>query len=322
MTLLPTPNTQNPLEFSATLTGITMLKQYSYRQRLKGSKDYIQTPDDRIIHRKEIKHEIQPVKKKKKQIETDEEPQEEKSTEPKEEREYVVNKKEVRHRILNYVNQQIGIKKLYFWTVTFPNQTPDNTAYILLNKWLTRLRKEKMLTEYLWIAERQENNTIHFHVAIPNYMNVQKANKFMRASIMYSIRDREIKYTHTQAMNYNGIDIAKNRRTKRIVNFASNKKGKALTNYLTKYVTKNSTSFKHLAWHCSRAFSNLVTGFTLLKSEVIKFKLSKFLEPLRKWENDFAIFIPWKNKAPDLITNYLAQINQYIQGKYQLTIQS
>lgn len=321
MTLLPTPNTQNPLEFSATLTGITMLKQYSYRQRLKGSKDYIQTPADQIIHRRELKEALRAPKPKKKPEESESDHSEKKANNQNQNREYVVNKKEVRHRILNYVNQQKGIKKLYFWTVTFPNQTPDNTAYILLNKWLTRLRKEKMITEYLWIAERQENNTIHFHCAIPQYMNVQKANKFMRASIMYSIRDGEIKYTHTQAKNYNGIDIAKNRKTNRVVNFASNKKGKALTNYLTKYVTKNSTSFKHLAWHCSRAFSNLVIGFNLLKSEVIKFNFSKFLQPLKKWENDFAIFIPWKNKPPDSVTKYLAQINNYIQTKYQLSIQ-
>ena len=33
-----------------------------------------------------------------------------------------------------------GEKLLYFWTISFPINTTDDTAYILLNKWLTRIK--------------------------------------------------------------------------------------------------------------------------------------------------------------------------------------
>ena len=141
------------------------------------------------------------------------------------------------------MNQMRGEKMLYFWTITFPENTTDDTAYILLNKWLTRLRTEKMLKEYLWVGERQENNTIHFHMVINQKMNVQKANKYMRASIMHRINKGEIIYDRIAAMRYNGVDIAKDRKTKRVTNFAKQNKEKSLSNYLTKYVTKNNRTF-------------------------------------------------------------------------------
>src|SRR3989304_8750072 len=113
-----------------------------------------------------------------------------------------------------------GEKMLYFWTVTLPPGTSDNIAFVLLNKWLTRLRQEKMIKEYLWISERQQNGTIHYHMVINRKMNVQKANKFMRASIMHCINDGSIIYDRNKATRYNGIDISKDRKTRKVINFA------------------------------------------------------------------------------------------------------
>ncbi len=81
---------------------------------------------------------------------------------------YTVNKKEVRQRLLGFMNTQKGKKELYFFTVSFPKGTSDATGYKIFNIWLTALRQYRLLKNYLWVAERQENGTIHFHIAVPH----------------------------------------------------------------------------------------------------------------------------------------------------------
>src|SRR5207245_2272494 len=116
---------------------------------------------------------------------------------------YSVNKPQVRQRLFGIRNSQKGKKHMYFWTVSFPEGTPDDVCYKAFNTWLTSLRKPQlgkdgksrlppMLKEYLWITERQDGkrapdkqptNTLHFHIAIPHYMDVSKANGMMRGTL-------------------------------------------------------------------------------------------------------------------------------------------
>lgn len=228
---------------------------------------------------------------------------------------YRIDKKEVTHRIRGYINQMKGEKLLYFWTITFPINTTDDTAYKLLNKWLTRLRQERMLKEYLWIAERQQNNTVHFHIVINNRMDVKKANRFMRASIMYSIDNKEINWTRSRAIIYNGIDIAKDRKTKRVTNFAKQNKQRSLSNYLTKYITKNDSTFTHLAWHSSRGYSNLIIAVRFTQAEYQKSNTMNLINKEQPLITEYYIHYRWKNLPPKDLLTYLALINQHIQEK-------
>lgn len=315
--LLRVPFTYEAMQTSVSLTGITWLKERSFHSRIAGSKEFVQIPVRGIVMRKDLNE--TPIEKKKKkrtptitQSENNPTPTKEKTP-----RSYTINKKEVSHRIRNFVNQQTGKKKLYFWTVTFPPATSDNTAFILLNKWLTRLRKENLLRDYIWVSERQKNGTIHFHIAIPHYLDVKKANKYMRASIMHSINKKEIEWERNTAKNYNGVDIAKHRKTKRITNFASGKGERALTNYLTKYVTKNNDAFEHLAWHCSRAFSNIIIAFRLLLNELQQLNLKPALNQAKLYENDWITFMPWLTSPPNFVKKYLGFINNIVTTQLQ-----
>jgi len=227
---------------------------------------------------------------------------------------YRIDKKEVTHRIRGYINQMKGEKLLYFWTVTFPNQTTDDTAYILLNKWLTRLRQEGLLKEYLWIAERQENGTIHFHIVINNRMDVKKANRYMRAAIMWSINKGEVNWTRNQAANYNGVDICKDRKTRRVTNFAKQNKQKSLSNYLTKYITKNDSTFSHLAWHSSRGYSNLIIAVRFTESEYQVSNTKNLLNYESPLETEYYIHYRWKGLPPKDLLTYLQLINQHVQA--------
>ena len=151
----------------------------------------------------------------------------------KQPRYYSVNKQLVRQRLLGYINTMKGEKELYFWTVTFPVGVTDEIAYQIFNIWLTSLRQYKMLKEYLWVAERQENGTIHFHIAIPHKMPVYKANAMMAGTLKTFSKRGLIPFTIHQCRRYNGVDIAKHRTTKRVTNFAIKKGVKSLTIYLT-----------------------------------------------------------------------------------------
>jgi hypothetical protein len=230
---------------------------------------------------------------------------------------YSIDKTEVTNRIKGYLNMMKGEKMLYFWTITFPLSTTDDTAYILLNKWLTRLRTEKMLKEYLWIAERQENGTIHFHMVINQKMNVQKANKYMRASIMHSINKGEIVYSRLDAMRYNGVDIAKDRKTRRVTNFAKGNKQRSLANYLTKYVTKNNSTFTHLAWHSSRGYSNLITAVRFTMSEYSKGNVEMLVDNEKPIIHEYYTFRRWKGSPPKDLLTYLGLLNHSIQTALQ-----
>ena len=315
MKFIDLPTTFTDMTTSISLTGLTALKHTRYKTRHSGSKEITQIPLKGFILQPKQKIRTLGRNFRKKEL-------------PKEKipRSYIINKKEVTHRIRNFVHQMSGEKMLYFWTITFPPSTSDNTAFILLNKWLTRLRQEKMIKEYLWISERQDGkrltdktqaptNTLHFHIAINRKMDVKKANKYMRASIMHCINDGSIQYDRSTATRYNGVHIAKDRKTGRVINFAKQNRQKSLSNYLTKYVTKNNERFTHLAWHSSREYSNLIIAIRFTESEIFNSNLMNLVNMETKLEGQYYIFYRWKGSPPPALINYLSQLNNSIQSQ-------
>ena len=351
-TLGVVPSFQKELLIKATGSGITILQKTRYRQRYTGSK-YSQIDINGRLYlngndlKKAQKEERECNQKKKgplsrrtpknsvdtmqisnifstentelSPIQPGLSPKSEKS------RSYRINKKEVRQRLLGYLNTMKGKKELYFWTVTFPQGTPDDLCYRIFNIWLTSLRKYRMLKEYLWIAERQDGtrndfqhstDTLHFHIAIPHRMDVHRANSMMQGTLKTFSKRGEIPFTVYQCRRYNGVHISKNRKTGRVVNFAIKKGSRALSNYLTKYVTKNESEFSHLAWHNSRGYSSLFTGVTFTVEEFRSFGFSFFLNKTRVFQiGDFAKFIPWLDYPPPIFSGHLFQLNSYIQSQ-------
>jgi hypothetical protein len=229
--------------------------------------------------------------------------------------EYRVNKLEVRQRIMAMIQTKKGSKELYFWTITFPLKTPDQVAYQAFNTWLTTLRQKKHLRDYIWIAERQQNGTVHFHIAIPHRMSVVHANRVMRVTLGNFVRKRMIEYSLFQCKRYNGVDICKNRKTKRVTNFAIKKGTRALATYLTKYVTKNDAPFVHLAWHNSRGFSSLFTGITFTVQEFTAYGFKEVLIHRSVISTQFFAFYPWRRgEPPAAITKHLTELNDYLQS--------
>lgn len=318
--LLEVPVCRTPMVSSVSMKGITLLKDSKFKKRHSGSKFVVQQPltgfKDLRQYRKEFPQEFKVTKRKtkKNKLESDVTLDLQKKLARQKERVYVIDKKQVSHRILNYINSMSGEKLLYFWTVTFPIKTPDDICYKLFNTWLTRLRQESMLKDYLWIAERQQNGTVHYHIAVNNRMDVRKANRFMRSAIFNAIDRKELAWSRTDAAKYNGVDISKNRKTKRVTNFAKQKNQKALANYLTKYISKSQDKFKHLAWHNSRGYSALVISFNLTESELLSSGLLQECDEVKKLEGQYFIFYRWKGSPPDKVIKYLSYVNSLIQS--------
>lgn len=312
MQILDVPYTHHDMTYSLSLTGVTMLTGSRYKTRHTGASRLVQVPRSGFIdkrqynslHKSEMPVKKRRVSKKKTVVIT--------PIKKTQVRTYTIDKKQVRHRVLNYVNQMKGEKLLYFWTVTFPVNTDDDTTFRLFNIWLTRLRKECMIKEYLWVTERQENGTLHYHICINNRMDVKKANRFMRASIMHSINTGTISWSRTAASKYNGVDIAKDRKTRRVTNFAKQNKKKSLANYLTKYISKNEHRYQHLAWHCSRGYSNIIIAVRLTSHEFLESFYPDCVDLNSPLCGEWYIHFTWIGSPPPLLLKYLAEINQSI----------
>jgi hypothetical protein len=288
--------------FKCTLTGLTRIKEGRYKSRYQLSPGYAVTAQGHIIKKPKIQG--------KKILPDLPGPKE------KQERSYTIAKQIIRNRMRAMVNMmqqsidRMRKPKLYFFTISFLEGTNDDLCYKVFNTWLTELRQKNLLLSYLWVAERQKNGTIHYHLAIPHYLNAPKANRIMRQILMDQKNKGQLTdWPRQKLMKYNGVDIAKNRDTGRPVNFAARQKQKALAQYLTKYITKNNTEMSRLAWHCSRDWSALIVGMAFTRKELGKFVTGKMLD-LNFIDTFYVEFYRWANfKPPEKFAMHLGRIN-------------
>ncbi len=150
-----------------------------------------------------------------------------------------------------------------FVTLTFISPISDSTGVMVLNKFLTALRSEFSDFKFLWVAERQDNGNIHFHMIVNRRLPVarfnplwvlqqynaglvgknKEGNEISKEEILQRIKDR------TVGKVLNPFDI------KKVTTIGG------LSGYLTKYITKQKKDqgFECLTWHCSRSVSRLFT---------------------------------------------------------------
>lgn len=218
-------------------------------------------------------------------------------------REYSINKSKVRQKIFAFYHLKDSYKYFRLWTLTFPKGTHDNTAYKILNNWLTRMRTELGLKNYIWIAERQQNSTIHFHLIFAQYINIQKANYYASKAINNSIKKGEIWRQDNKELNYNGLDVSK-------------KCGSwtQVAKYVTKYITKSTTTCTRLPYYCSQTISRLFTKLVVteeyINNQIQDNKIS--IDTCPKYTSDFYEFYTVKIKDINSIFAQLFTINNYI----------
>lgn len=162
---------------------------------------------------------------------------------------YRLNKTKVRKRCFAFSRLKKSAKFFAFYTITFPSGLSDQSCYKFFNLWLTRCRKTGGLNSYLWVAERQKNKTIHFHLLTNDYMEIKEVNGYMAKALSNGQKkESEETLKSFESEKYNGIDVKKVGNTR-----------EKLVGYISKYITKNEIEFYRLPWHCSRDVSRLFT---------------------------------------------------------------
>lgn len=157
-------------------------------------------------------------------------------------------------------------------TLTFINDVSDKDAVKILNKFFTELRDSFGKVKYIWVAERQENGRIHFHIVLDKKLAVRHYNALWVLQ-QYNAGICHPNYTIDEIKNWIAIDREypwkKSELQKRLNPFDVEKITSmyGLSYYLTKYITKNkSGGFNCLAWHCSRNVSRLFTKTVVSRS--------------------------------------------------------
>jgi hypothetical protein len=154
-----------------------------------------------------------------------------------------------------------------FCTLSFVSPVSDRIGVAILNKFLTQLRKEFKSLQYLWVAERQDNGNIHFHIILNKRLPIRKYNALwvlqqynsgLRGQTQFGVpvglAEIEQRYKSGSIHRvFNPVDV------KRVRSIAG------LSSYLTKYITKQKRDvyFGCLPWHCSRGVSKLFTKATV-----------------------------------------------------------
>ena len=141
----------------------------------------------------------------------------------------------------------------------------------MLHQW-RKDRKEKPDFNYLWVAERQHNGRIHFHIMVNDYFDIAKENtRWVRiqynAGVKFHCKKNNFTYerSHIEAWEKKGrLQEKLNPFDVETINNQSH-----LSYYLTKYITKTANNedksqFDFLPWGCSNNVSNFFTEVSVM----------------------------------------------------------
>lgn len=176
------------------------------------------------------------------------------------EQKYRMNRKEVRKRAIAYSLLSRSMRFLAFYSISFPLGIPDEVAYDIWNRVLTRLRQDAGLRSYLWVSERQQNGTTHYHMLTNDWMDVREVNRYTAVAIEHEVEAGRCTWGRSSLQRYNGVDVKAVVRqrggmgqvnTLRVVH--------QVCSYLAKYMSKETHTSARRLWHCSRLVSALVT---------------------------------------------------------------
>jgi hypothetical protein len=220
-------------------------------------------------------------------------------------RQYTLPKTKVSNKIHAFCQTAQSLKFLAFYSVTFPEGIEDGNAFKIWNIFLTRARQHYGLFNYIWVVERQKNDTIHYHLLTNRIMRVNRSEKDRAAnpggfslqeafnSILlrqrWKIKDKAIQ--RNDIVNLNGVDVARvwnfkgvrdYMQKKKILEYEKSETDKYLGQQIRRYITKNNVVFDHLTWHCSRLISSLFTKIILDPSDFARWL--PFLEPAQTFE--------------------------------------
>lgn len=171
-------------------------------------------------------------------------------------------------------------------TLSMINKCSDKQAILCLQNFIRSWRKQYGENiNYLWVAERQQNGNVHFHILTSHFFNIKKENaRWVRVQynqgITFNLPGGELSRDELEA-------IIKVGELKDFLNPFDVKKidtQSGVVAYLTKYITKNikkktdagaaMDEFEFFPWRCSNRVSKIFTG-VLAQLETFEIMLSE-----------------------------------------------
>jgi hypothetical protein len=177
------------------------------------------------------------------------------------------------HKIKHHGKQPLIMLTL---TLTSKQLYEDSRYNKMLNNFLTIMRKKYQIN-YLWVAEKQNNGNIHYHIIVDRYVNVTIANATWCKILNYNGHDVKMPKTKCPSgLTYKETQeyfSSKNCSNPVDVKYLTN--SSAIGAYLTKYITKNKTSVDCQIWNCSKLISNTITAFSMEYCQTFAEKLKR-----------------------------------------------
>lgn len=175
----------------------------------------------------------------------------------------------------------------------------------LLNKFIINCQRKFKVQEYIWRAEAQANGNIHFHLFLDRFIPHQELRivwNQVQESLGYISRFEE-KYHHT---NPNSTDIEQIKTVK------------GATNYITKYIAKESKyrKIEGRLWGCSDNLRK-IQGF----EQQIDSRFSALLEyidnckKIRKIQDSH--YTVWLGDIREIIESNFAEVARMMKYHYQ-----
>lgn len=227
-------------------------------------------------------------------------------------RQFYINKSKVRDKVLALFNLQQSKNFSAFVTISFPNGFSDKSGVRVLNNVLTNVRKKSLKFNYLWVAERQKNNTIHFHMIINRFFNVKILNRKFANAIQNELENSSNDNINYDKDMYNGLDI------KYIRNQSS------VAAYITKYIVKNDVMMNVRAWASDSIVSSLFTHISELAGNLqlhMKSLITDNQGMPKYYENDWCYLLFFKSILSNQYIKILQKINQGINDGIVTTVQ-
>lgn len=249
---------------------------------------------------------------------------------------YKLNKTKVRKKMGAFCRLYSSRKFIGFYSISFPTSAPDDVLYIIFNKWLTNLRKTYGLRSYIWVAERQKNNTLHFHMLTNSWLPIKEVNGAMATAIDGEVKKNNLSWGNSSLLLYNGVDVdspqfPKQRQNENREQFRARKKRAEQTKtsnvlqwiskYMIKYVTKNDVEFKRLAYHSSRDISQLFTSQLINDNHIDRFAelLPDDADDYYIFENSDILCMSFRFSPSDDLYTLIDSINESLYNSYDNT---
>ena len=215
---------------------------------------------------------------------------------------------EIRRRIHAWCGAIGGVKRIRFFTITFPEGTKDQDGKQALNIWLTRLRLADPKINYFWTAERQGNGTIHFHLLLDRHMSIQMVNGWMKTTLV-NMGDKIPWSNPNHAAIYGGVNVKQ-----KIYS------GHGVEKYLIKYLTKSSFTGIGQPWHASRELGKLAVRVRQPSSVMLNVLQISYFEARRKFSQirlffqDGILYVPFPNGFNQQVQEWLDNQNGWRKG--------